>query len=100
MKVLIIQVKKGIGDGVIYLPYIHAISKFYGKPVSILVKESSKANELLADDNHINEIMYLDRTKKKDGHHDGLSGFFKLVKRLRVKKYDKVFIFNSSLRYF
>ena len=95
MKVLIIQVKKGIGDGVIYLPYIHAISKFYGKPVSILVKESSKANELLADDNHINEIMYLDRTKKKDGHHDGLSGFFKLVKRLRVKKYDKVFIFNG-----
>ena len=100
MKVLVIQPKIGMGDMVIYLPYIHAISKKYQSAVSILVKENSRANQLLAEDKHIKEILILDRTKNNSGAHDGLSGFFKLSKDLKLKKYDKVFIFNSSLRYF
>ena len=32
MKVLVIQPKIGMGDMVIYLPYIHAISKKYQTP--------------------------------------------------------------------
>ena len=99
MKVLVIQPKIGMGDMVIYLPYIHAISKKYQTPVSILVKENSRANQLLADDKHIKEILILDRTKSNTGAHDGLSGFYKLSKDLKLKKFDKVFIFNSSLRY-
>ena len=99
MKVLVIQPKIGMGDMVIYLPYIHAISKKYQTPVSILVKENSRANQLLAEDKHIKEILILDRTKNNTGTHDGLSGFFKLSKDLKLKKFDKVFIFNSSLRY-
>jgi heptosyltransferase-2 len=99
MKVLVIQPKIGMGDMVIYLPYIHAISEKYQKPVSILVKENSRAAQLLAKDKHIKEILILDRTKNNSGTHDGLSGFFKLSKDLRLKKFDKVFIFNSSLRY-
>jgi heptosyltransferase-2 len=59
MKVLVIQPKMGMGDMVIYLPYIHAISKKYQTPVSILVKENSRANQLLADDKHIDEIIIL-----------------------------------------
>ena len=100
MKVLVIQPKIGMGDMVIYLPYIHAISKKYQSAVSILVKKNSRANQLLAEDKHIKEILILDRTKNNSGAHDGLSGFFKLSKDLKLKKYDKVFIFNSSLRYF
>ena len=99
MKVLVIQPKIGMGDMVIYLPYIHAISKKYQTPVSILVKENSRANQLLADDKHIKEILILDRTKNNTGAHDGLSGFYKLSKDLKLKKFDKVFIFNSSLRF-
>ena len=64
MKVLVIQPKIGMGDMIIYLPYIHAISKKYQKPISILVKSDSRAEELLADDNHIDEILCLDRKKK------------------------------------
>ena len=99
MKVLVIQPKIGMGDMVIYLPYIHAISRKYQTPVSILVKGNSRAKQLLADDKHIKEILILDRTKNNSGAHDGLLGFFKLSKDLRLKKFDKVFIFNSSLRY-
>ena len=100
MKVLVIQPKIGMGDMVIYLPYIHAISKKYRTPVSILVKENSRANQLLAEDRHIDEIMLLDRSKNNTGSHDGLSGFIKLCKEIKLKNFDKVFIYNSSLRYF
>ena len=100
MKVLVIQPKIGMGDMVIYLPYIHAISKKYNSPVSLLVKENSRASDLLIDDDQINEIITLERTNTNTGSHDGLSGFFNLAKKLRKKKFDKVFIFSSSLRYF
>ena len=99
MKVLVIQPKIGMGDMVIYLPYIHAISKKYQTPVSILVKENSRASELLAEDKHIDEIILLDRSKHNSGSHDGFSGFLKLSKEIKLKNFDKVFIFNSSLRY-
>ena len=99
MKVLVIQSKIGMGDMVIYLPYIHAISKKYQTPVSILVKENSRANQLLADDRHIDEIIILDRSKNDTGAHDGILGFFKLFKELKNHQFDKVFIYNGSLRY-
>jgi heptosyltransferase II len=93
MQILIIQPKIGMGDMIIYLPYIHAISKKYKKSVSVLVKDNSRAKELLADDNHINEII----TLKKEM--DGMGGIFKLSKELKKRNFDKIFIFNSSLRY-
>ena len=99
MKVLVIQPKIGMGDMVIYLPYIHAISKKYRTPVSILVKENTRADQLLAEDKHIGEIILLNRTKNNSGIHDGLSGLFKLSEELKLRKFDKVFIFNSSIRY-
>ena len=93
MKILIIQPKKGMGDMIIYLPYIHAISKNYKKSVSLLVKDNSRAKDLLADDSHIDEII----TLKKEM--DGLGGIFKLLNELKKRNFDKVFIFNSSFRY-
>ena len=99
MKVLVIQPKIGMGDMVIYLPYIHAISKKYQTPVSILVKENSRANQLLADDKHIDKIIILNRSKDNKGIHDGFSGFLRLSKDLKQYQFDKVFIYNGSLRY-
>ena len=93
MKILIIQQRYGIGDMVIFLPYIHAISKKFNTPISLLAKESSKASDLLGEDKHVDEIITLDKEK------DGVSGFFKLSNELKKRKFDKVFIFNSSLRY-
>jgi len=100
MKVLVIQPKIGMGDMIIYLPYIQAISKKYKSPVSLLVKKNSRADELLSQDKHISEILFLDRKNDNSGAHDGLNGFFKLAKYIKSKKFDKVFIYNSSLRYF
>jgi len=93
MQILIIQPKIGMGDMIIYLPYIHAISKKYKKSVSLLVKDNSRAKELLADDNHINEIITLRKEM------DGMGGIFKLTNELKKRNFDKIFIFSSSLRY-
>ena len=82
-----------MGDMIIYLPYIHAISKKYNEKVSILVKENSRASELLVDDEHIDEIIILDRKKDKTGFHDGIKGFFELANELKEKN-SKKFLFS------
>ncbi len=64
MKILAIQNRMGIGDTVIFLPFIKAISKKFGAPVSLLVKENSKANEFLNQTNYIDEIIHLERDNR------------------------------------
>ena len=100
MKVLVIQNRMGIGDMVIFLPFIEAISKKLNTQVSILVKENSKAKEFLNETKSIKEIINLERDNKKKGNHDGFFGTLKLIKEIKNHDFDKVFIFNSSLRFF
>ncbi len=100
MKILAIQNRMGIGDTVIFLPYIKAISEKFKVPVSLLVKENSKADQFLNQSNYIDKIILLERSKKKESRHNGIVGFFKLAKDLKKHKFDKIFIFNSSLRFF
>ena len=100
MKILTVQNRMGIGDMVIFLPFIEAISKKFGTPVSILVKESSKAIQFLKDNKTIDQIIILDRGNGvMNGSHDGIIGSYNLVKDLKKFNFDKVFIFNSSLRF-
>jgi heptosyltransferase-2 len=99
MKILVIQNRMGIGDMVIFLPYIEAISKNFGKPVSILVKENSKAIQFLGSNKNIDKIIILDRdNKNKNGRHEGIIGSLNLIKDLKKYNFDKIFIFNSSIR--
>ena len=100
MKILVIQNKMGIGDMIIYLPFIKAISKKFNTTVSILVKESSKAEQFLKNNNFIDKIIILERNNKlKNDRHEGLAGFYNLIRDLRQYSFDKVFIFNSSFRF-
>ena len=100
MKVLVTQNRRGIGDLVIFLPYIFYISETLSVPVSLLVQKNCRAEELIANDPRINEIILLDRDdEKKSGSHYGLSGSINLIKTLRAKKFDKTYVFNSSLRF-
>ena len=99
MKILAIQNRMGIGDTLIFLPFIKDISKKFGIPVSLLVKENSKANEYLSQTDYIDKIIHLERDNKIKRKHDGLKGIFKLAGDIKKYDFDKVFIFNSSLRY-
>ena len=93
MKILCINVRKGIGDQIIFLPFIHAISKKFKKPVSLLAKKNSKAEELFSEDGLIDEVINLEENM------DGIKGILKLSKEIKNRNFDKIFIFNSSLRY-
>ena len=95
MKVLVVQQRMGIGDMIIFLPYIHAISKKFQSQVTLLVKKNSKAEQLCQDDCYIGEIIYLDRSQDSSGGHDGLFGFLKLLRIVKEKKFDKIFIFGT-----
>ena len=100
MKVLVIQNRMGIGDMVIFLPYIEAISKYFNTPISLLVKENTKSLEFLSNNSSINKIITLERDdKKKIGRHYGLNGILNLASDIKKHNFDKVFIFNSSFRY-
>ena len=99
MKILVIQNRMGIGDMVIFLPFVEAISKKFNSPITLLVKESSKASQYLQNNNHIEKIINLKRSNNNSDLHDGILGFFRLAKELKKISFDKVFIFNSSLRY-
>ena len=99
MKILAVQNRMGIGDTVIFLPFIKAISKKYNSPVSLLVRENSKATEFLHQTNYINKILILERDKKLSNKHGGFFGTLNLMKELKKQSFDKIFIFNSSLRF-
>ena len=84
MKVLVIQNRMGIGDLLIFLPYIYSISKKLNTPISLLARQNTRAKDLLKDNPHIKEVIILDRDdKNKSGRHQGFFGTFNLIKDLK-----------------
>ena len=99
MKILVVQNRMGIGDTVIFLPFIEAISRKFNTPVSLLVKKSSKADQYIKDTDYLDKLIFLERNNKKDERHNGIMGSIRLAQELKKNKFDKIFIFNSSLRF-
>ena len=93
MKVLVVQQRYGIGDMLIFLPYLKALSEKNNVKISLLAKKTSRSSELFKSETFLNEIIDLDSTN------DGISGFFNLSKEIKKRKFDKIYIFNGSLRY-
>jgi len=100
MKILVIQNRMGIGDTVIFLPYIKALSEKFNSPISLLVKENSKADQFLFQTNYIDKILLLERDKKTNSRHGGFFGSFNLIQDIKKHKFDKIIIFNSSFRFY
>ena len=51
MKVLVIQQRYGIGDMLIFLPYLKAISEKNNVKISLLAKKTSRSSELFKAEN-------------------------------------------------
>ena len=96
MKILAVQNRMGIGDTVIFLPFIKAISERFGVPISLHVKKSSKADQYLKQTNYLDNIIFLERNNKKDEKHNGILGSVRLAQELKKNKFDKIFIFTCG----
>jgi len=99
MKILAVQNRMGIGDTVIFLPFIETISRKFNTPVSLLVKKSSKADQYIKQTDYLDKLIFLERNNKKNERHNGIIGSVRLAKELKKNEFDKIFIFNSSLRF-
>jgi heptosyltransferase-2 len=99
MKILAVQNRMGIGDTIIFLPFIETISRKFNTPVSLLVKKSSKADQYIKHTDYLDKLIFLERNNKKNERHNGIIGSVRLAKELKKNEFDKIFIFNSSLRF-
>ena len=99
MKILAVQNRMGIGDTVIFLPFIKALSEKFNSPISLLVKKNSKADQFLYQTNYIDKILFLERDKNSENKHGGFFGSINLIKDIKKYNFEKIFIFNSSLRF-
>ena len=99
MKILAVQNRMGIGDTVIFLPFIKALYKKYNSPISLLVKENSKADQYLHQTDYIDKIILIEKDDKDNARNNGFTGILSLIKEIKKHNFDKIFIFNSSLRY-
>ena len=84
---LVIIKSMGIGDLVILIANIHAISKSLNKKVVVMAQKNTRAAEVLKYDPHVSEVIDLDR-----------KGFFNIVKKIKKKNFDQSYIFSDSLR--
>ena len=84
---LIVIRQMGIGDLVILIANIHAISKSLNSKVVVLAQENTRATEILKYDPHIEEVIHLDK-----------KGFFNIIKKIKPYKFEKSFIFSDSMR--
>tara|TARA_B100001057_G_scaffold295704_1_gene295804 strand:- start:143 stop:1105 length:963 start_codon:yes stop_codon:yes gene_type:complete len=99
MKILAVQNRMGMGDTIIFLPYVRALSEKFNSPVSLLVKKNSKADQYLHQTSYIDKIIFLERDKEKKDRHRGFLGSLNLIKDIKSYNFDKIVLFNSSLRF-
>ena len=99
MKILAVQNRMGIGDTIIFLPFLKALSEKFNSPISLLIKKNSKADQYLYQTSYIDKIIYLERDKEVKNKHDGFSGSLNLIKEIKKSNFNKIIIFNSSFRF-
>ena len=88
-KALVVIKSMGIGDLVILIANIHAISKSINMPVVVLAQKSTQAQAILKDDPHVQEIIELEK-----------KGFLNIIKKIKSKNFEKAYIYSDSLRLF
>ena len=86
-KVLVIIKSPGIGDLCILSKYIQEISKYSSSKVSVLAQQNTRAHEILKNDPHVKEVIELDK-----------KGFFRTIKKIKPKKFDRSYIYSDSIR--
>ena len=89
----------GIGDLIWHLPYIRAIAadSLDGK-VSVIAAPTTRAPEILAAENCIDEVILYDRNprrgEKRKGLHGGIRGMFRFAREIEKYRFERIYIFS------
>jgi ADP-heptose:LPS heptosyltransferase len=86
-KALVVIKSMGIGDLVILIANIHAISKSINEPVVVLTPKNTHAVSIFKNDPHVKEVLDLDK-----------KGFLNTIKKIKPNYFDQSYIYSDSLR--
>jgi heptosyltransferase-2 len=84
-KIAVVQPLPGIGDMIWHLPHIGAIARAVGRPVTLVTKPGSAADQLLVAEPSVGDILWLRRDRRRQ-----------LVADLRAQKFDAVVLLHHS----
>lgn len=92
-KILIIQLRPGLGDLCMFLPRCHEIAQNNkNAEITLLTKSNTKADLVLKYDPFISKIEFIDEKKKK-------KSIFFLYKFFKKNKFDKVYSYQYGPKY-
>ena len=60
-RLLVVQLLPGIGDLIWHLPHIRALACHVGGPVTLAAKPRCRADEILAHEEMVHEVISIDR---------------------------------------
>jgi heptosyltransferase-2 len=93
----VVQPLPGIGDMIWHLPHLRALAAAAGGSVTLVAKPRSAADQLLAAEPAVRDIIWLDRNPEgRRGRHDGLLGVLRLAAVLRARRFDAVVLLHHS----
>lgn len=100
-RVAVFQPLPGIGDTVWHVPHLHALaSTAPDGRLSLITKPRSAADRLLAGDDVVESVIWLDRNPEgRRGRHDGIGGLARLIGDLRAGGFTRLYILHHSPRY-
>ena len=99
MKILFIQPRVGIGDFILFLPFIRAITaNEKDSEIYILTKKRTAADQILLHEKNI-KIIFIESAVNTDRKQNIIKEFFNLKNLIKSYSFEKVFILHQSCRY-
>jgi len=92
-----VQPLPGIGDMIWHLPHIRALSRHVGRPVTLIAKPRSAADQIFKAEQTVRDVFWVDRNPEgRQGRHDGAFGTARLIADLRARRFDAIVLLHHS----
>ncbi len=88
-RIAVAQPLPGIGDMIWHLPHIQALSRHFGRRLTLIANVRTVADQLFRADDAVEDVLFFERRPKgRRGRHDGLLGMARLTAALRARRFD------------
>ncbi len=97
-KLAVVQPLPGIGDMIWHLPHLRALAAAAGRPVTLVTKRGSRADEILASEPSVGGIVWLSgNTTGRGGLRRRLFDVSRLTGELRAGRFDAAVLLHQSV---